>query len=79
MHIFIYLIYDIIFNVRLGNFYMSFDGIVTSAIVAELKSNILGGKIEKIYQPEREQLFFFIHAKGKKHMLFISSRSNHSA
>lgn len=58
---------------------MSFDGIVTSAIVAELKSNILGGKIEKIYQPEKEQLFFFIHAKGKKHMLFISSRSNHSA
>lgn len=58
---------------------MSFDGIVTKSIVSQLREKLLGGKIEKIYQPEKEQLFLFIHSKGQKHTLFLSAQSNHSA
>ncbi len=58
---------------------MSFDGIVTKSIVSELQSKISGGKIEKIYQPEKEQLYIQIHANSKKYNLFISSESNHAS
>lgn len=58
---------------------MSFDGMVTFAMVKELRESLKLGKIEKIYQPQPEQLLFNIHTKlgGKK--LFISVSGNHSA
>ena len=37
---------------------MSFDGIVTYAAVKEFKDKLTLGKIEKIYQPQPEQLLF---------------------
>lgn len=58
---------------------MSFDGMVTFAAVEELKDALLLGKIEKIYQPQPEQLLFNIHTKAGKRKLFISSSGNHSA
>ena len=30
---------------------MAFDGIVTTAVTEELKEKLIGGKIDKIYQP----------------------------
>ena len=40
---------------------MAYDGIVTRAVVRELQKNILLGKIEKVYQPEADELVFHIH------------------
>ena len=37
---------------------MAFDGIVTRAMVRELQDRILLGKIEKVYQPEADELVF---------------------
>ena len=42
---------------------MAFDGIVTCAVAQELKNTLLMGKIEKIYQPESDELVFHIHTK----------------
>ena len=42
---------------------MAFDGIVTCAAARELKDTLLLGKIEKIYQPESDELVFHIHTK----------------
>lgn len=56
---------------------MSFDGVITGAIAEEIKSRILGGKIEKIYQPENDELVFHIHAKGTGHRLYASCNSSH--
>ena len=39
---------------------MAFDGIVTRAMVRELQDRILLGKIEKVYQPEADELVFHI-------------------
>ena len=54
---------------------MPFDGILTSALVNELQDTLKGGKIEKIYQPLKDELFFQINSNREKHTLFISSNS----
>ena len=58
---------------------MSYDGAVTSAMAQELRANLVLGKIEKIYQPQPEQLLMNIHTQKGRKRLFISASSNHSA
>ncbi len=55
---------------------MSFDGIVTQALVAELKENLIGGKINKIYQHEKDEILLHIRNMGNNYRLLISSTSN---
>ena len=55
---------------------MSLDGIVTRAIVNELNNIILGGRIDKIYQHEKDELLLNIYNKGKNNKLIISASSN---
>ncbi|MBQ6495757.1 MAG: NFACT family protein [Firmicutes bacterium] len=58
---------------------MSYDGVVTRAMVRELSEALTLGKIEKIYQPQPEQLLFVIHTQRGKRRLFLSASGNHSA
>ncbi len=58
---------------------MSFDGMVTFAMTHELNKALKLGKIEKIYQPQPEQLLFNIHTKQGGKKLYISVSGNHSA
>ncbi len=57
---------------------MAFDGIVTNAVARELKDTLLLGKIEKIYQPESDELVFHIHTKKGNYRLYASSGSDHA-
>ncbi len=57
---------------------MSFDGIITRAIVSEMNKNILGGKIEKVYQPEADELVINIHSKTGNFKLYASCNSSHA-
>ena len=57
---------------------MPFDGMAAYAAAAELRRNLILGKIEKIYQPQPEQLLFNIHTKEGKRKLFISASASHS-
>ena len=57
---------------------MSFDGIVTKSVVNELKETILGGRVDKIYQQEKDEILIYIHSKGTNYKLIISSSSNNS-
>ena len=57
---------------------MAYDGIVTRAVVRELQNNILLGKIEKVYQPEADELVFHIHTKSGNRKLFASAGSAHA-
>lgn len=52
---------------------MAFDGIITRAAAHELREALLFGKIEKIYQPEVEDLVFNIHGKHGKIKFFASA------
>ncbi|RKD34353.1 Rqc2 family fibronectin-binding protein [Thermohalobacter berrensis] len=55
---------------------MALDGIVINSLVNEFKSKMLNGKIDKVYQPEREEIVINIRKKGQKLKLFISAASN---
>lgn len=52
---------------------MAFDGITVSALVAELKDKIEGGRIYKIAQPEKDELLLTIKNDGNQYRLLISS------
>ena len=58
---------------------MSFDGMVTCAMAEELRQELLLGKIEKIYQPQPDQILMSIHTKRGRRRLFMSAGAGHSA
>ncbi|MBR5742144.1 MAG: NFACT family protein, partial [Firmicutes bacterium] len=55
---------------------MAFDGIVMRALARELKTRLEGGRIDKIHQPENDQLVFTVNAGREKLRLFVSSDGN---
>jgi predicted ribosome quality control (RQC) complex YloA/Tae2 family protein len=52
---------------------MAFDGIVIANIVHELKSNILNGRIYKIYQPEPDELNLILKTPQGNYRLLLSA------
>ncbi|MBO4897581.1 MAG: NFACT family protein [Clostridia bacterium] len=55
---------------------MPFDAIAVSAVLNECEKNILGGKIEKIHQPEKDEIRLYIKNAGKQFiLLFCASPS----
>ncbi|MDU5534735.1 MAG: NFACT family protein, partial [Anaerococcus sp.] len=46
---------------------MTYDGIVTRKIVNELKNVILGGKIQKITQPSKNDIVLNVYSMGKSY------------
>ncbi|MBE6031002.1 MAG: fibronectin/fibrinogen-binding protein [Clostridiales bacterium] len=57
---------------------MAFDGLVTRAIAKELAQKIEYGKIEKIYQPDIDELVFNIHTKTGNVKLYASCNPSHA-
>lgn len=55
---------------------MAFDGIVTMAVAHELADKLIFGKIEKVYQPESDELIFNIHTKQGNVKLYASANSS---
>ncbi|HEX3028282.1 MAG TPA: NFACT RNA binding domain-containing protein [Clostridia bacterium] len=56
---------------------MPFDGVVTKCIVNELTDIIVGGRVEKIYQPESDEIVIGIRSKGENLKLVLSSSPNY--
>lgn len=54
---------------------MAFDGIVMAAVKDELARKLVGGRIEKIYQPEKDEVILSVHNQGEKYRLLISANS----
>lgn len=54
---------------------MALDGIVLRALTHELNSTLLQGRIDKITQPEQEDLIFQIHNNREAYRLLISVNS----
>lgn len=55
---------------------MSYDGIVTRAVVNELREKLLGGRVDKIYQHEKDELTITIYSKGINQKLLVSASSS---
>lgn len=54
---------------------MSFDGLVMAAVKKELTESIVGGRIEKIYQPLASEIILVIHKSAQKYRLLASAHA----
>ncbi|MCJ8006208.1 NFACT family protein [Lederbergia wuyishanensis] len=57
---------------------MPFDGFFTRAMVNELKSELMGGRISKIHQPYKNELVMAVRAGRQNHKLLISSHPSYA-
>lgn len=55
---------------------MAFDGIVTKQVVLELKNTLIGGKINKVFEPNKNEIILGIYCSGKNYALNISISSS---
>ena len=56
---------------------MALDGITVSAIAAELKTALLGGRIDKIHQPTADEIRFTVRGAGGVKRVLASANSSH--
>ncbi|MGL4790263.1 MAG: Rqc2 family fibronectin-binding protein [Anaerotignaceae bacterium] len=56
---------------------MALDGITVSAIVDELKKKLLGGRIDKIYQPQKDEIIMSVRSIGENFKLLASANPSH--
>lgn len=52
---------------------MAFDGVVISNIVRDMKSRLVGGRIYKIYQPEKDEINIVIKNQGNTFRLMLNA------
>ena len=51
---------------------MPFDAIVTRSVVKELSELLVGGRVDKIYQPFCDEIILNVRSKGDNHKLLLS-------
>jgi predicted ribosome quality control (RQC) complex YloA/Tae2 family protein len=56
---------------------LPFDGVVVKNMVYELSEILIGGRIDKIYQPEYDETLINIRAQGKNLKLVISANASY--
>ncbi|HOM02126.1 MAG TPA: NFACT RNA binding domain-containing protein [Acetivibrio sp.] len=56
---------------------MPFDGIVTKNVVNELTDVLTGARIDKIYQPEQDEIIINLRAKGQNLKLLLSANASY--
>lgn len=52
---------------------MAFDAGMTAAVAAELREKVLGGKIEKVYQPQRDEITLSLRGAEQNRRLLLSA------
>lgn len=55
---------------------MALDGITLRSLVHEMKSKLVNGKIDKITQPEKDEIWLTIRNEKQNHKLLISANSS---
>ncbi len=56
---------------------MALDGLVLASIVHELKDALIGGRIDKIYQIEKEDILLTLRNNGNAYRLLLTANSNY--
>ncbi len=58
---------------------MAYDGITTKNMVTELNQNIIGARVEKIYVPNKNDIYFLFHTQNRGSLkLLISIDANNA-
>lgn len=55
---------------------MAFDGFVFHSVAKELHAHLIGGKIQKVYEPTPHEILLSIYANGSQYCLSINTSSN---
>lgn len=56
---------------------MPFDGIVTKCMAGELSEALEGGRVERIFQPEADEIILHVRAKGQNLKLLLSASASY--
>ena len=56
---------------------MAYDGLVNYSVVQELKSKLIDGKVDKIYEPNSEEIVLSIYSEGIKFALDLVVNSHY--
>ena len=56
---------------------MAYDGLINYSIVRELNNVIINGKIDKIYEPNYEEIILGIYSNSKKYALDLVVNSKY--
>ncbi len=57
---------------------MSFDGLLTYGVVGEFENKILGGKINQVYQPERDEIILQIRTFEDNFKVLLSASASNA-
>ena len=52
---------------------MPFDGLVLASVRSELEAKLIGGRIERVYQPGRTELIVLVHKPGARQKILFSA------
>lgn len=55
---------------------MAFDGIAVANIVFELKNSLIGGRVDKIYQPHKDEIIMSVRNNGTSKLLLSANPSH---
>ena len=55
---------------------MALDAVCLSAVLEELRPTLEGGKIDKIYQPSRDEILLAVRGGGENVRLLLSASPN---
>lgn len=55
---------------------MAFDGTLVMAVVQELNAKLLHARIDRVFQPEREEIHLLLRQPGQTYRLLISAQVN---
>ena len=57
---------------------MAFDGLMIKGIISELNKNILNSRVEKIYQPNQDEVLIKLYGTtGKSNLRVVTSSDNY--
>ena len=57
---------------------MPFDGLVLAAVQNELENKMAGARIERIYQPHKDELILLLHRPGNRQRLVLSANARNA-
>jgi len=55
-----------------------FDGLVMAAVRSELEAKLTGGRIERVYQPDKVELVLLVHKPGARQKLLLSANARNA-
>jgi len=54
---------------------MPFDGVAIASVIHELSTTLVGGRIDKISQPEPDEIYINLRSGGKNHKLLLTANA----